>query len=180
MTYLPAFTTDGGRGALSNNIIGGQPGHPYFHLLVENLVPYNWNLFLPYVIISWTSGQWFVTAMWEKYHSLLKPDTSVKGYESLGHGWHPLHHVLMDMREGADEWVFFTQVPGGTWSNWDSDFFPWLGDHLLLVFSYIVLTLGVVIGSCVCLSRWWARRRTRSKGYKEVASMEQGDSSANR
>ncbi|KAK8041550.1 hypothetical protein PG994_014557 [Apiospora phragmitis] len=47
LTYYPAFTTDGGQGALSNNIMGGAPEHPYFRLLTEHLIPWNWNWLLP-------------------------------------------------------------------------------------------------------------------------------------
>ncbi|TLS31571.1 hypothetical protein PpBr36_02740 [Pyricularia pennisetigena] len=173
LTYYPAFTTDGGHGALSNNIMGGQPGHPFFHLLTENLPAWDWNWLLPYVIISYCSGQWFVTAMWERYHQLLQltPGSgggSVSGLESLGRGWRPLHHVLMDMREGADPWVYFTQVRGGTWSNWDSDIFPWIGDHIPEIAGAVALTSGLVAWFCVWMVR---RRRTRDrgKGYLPLA-----------
>lgn len=173
LTYYPAFTTDGGRGALSNNIMGGQSGHPYFHLLTENLAAWDWNWLLPYVIISYCSGQWYVTAMWERYHRLLQltPGSaggSVAGLESLGRGWRPLHHVLMDMRDGADPWVYFTQVRGGTWSNWDSDIFPWIGDHLPELAGAAALASGLVAWFCLwCVRR--RRTRDRGKGYLPLA-----------
>ncbi|KAL8399480.1 hypothetical protein RB594_000018 [Gaeumannomyces avenae] len=163
LTYYPAFTTDGGRGALSNNIMGGQPGHPLLVLLTEQLPAWDWNYFLPYVIISYTSGQWFVTAMWERYHWLLLRDGTVPGME--GTGWRPLHHVLMEMRPGADAWVFFTQVRGGTWSNWDSHFFPWLGDHLVEV-GVAAMVPFLAILTCV-----WCARRSRPR-YRQLAGEE--------
>jgi inositol phosphorylceramide mannosyltransferase catalytic subunit len=167
VTYYPAFTTDGGHGALSNNIMGGQPGHPWFDLLTENLIPWNWNWLLPYVIISYTSGQWFVTAMWEKYHSLLSDNGTVQGFE--GTGWAPLHHILMDMRPGADPWVFFTQVRGGTWSNWDSAMFSWIGQNIIWIILGVSVLVGLLIWSCV-----WCFRRKGTKDYQPLNMEEHG------
>lgn len=173
ITYLPAFTTDGGVGALSNNIMGGQPGHPWFMLLTENLIPYNWNWILPYIIISWTSGQWFVTAMFEKYHSLLSDDGTVRGFEDLGTDFAPLHHVLMSnqKRPGADPWVFFTQVKGGTWTNWDSYYFGILGDHIVEIILGVFVIISLLIFSCC----WCCRRRNsrRSTGYEALTTADE-------
>ncbi len=69
--------------------MGGQPNHPWFVLLTENLRPYNWNWFLPYIIISYTTGQWFVTAMFEKYHSLLRSDGRVLRVRELANQIRP-------------------------------------------------------------------------------------------
>lgn len=178
LRYYPAFTTDGGHGALSNNIMGGQPGHPYFQLLTETLVPWDWNWLLPYVIISYDSGQWFVTATWERYHSLLRrPDDddgggTVRGFN--GTGWAPLHHVMMDEREGADPWVFFTQVKGGTWTNWDSQFFGLLGRYIVLVIGGLCVLLGLLVWSCLwCVRRRRARARNAA-GYAKLAMAEDG------
>ncbi|KAI0445712.1 nucleotide-diphospho-sugar transferase [Xylaria telfairii] len=174
ITYLPAFTTDGGHGALSNNIIGGQPGHPFFNLLTESLIPYNWNWFLPYIIVSYTSGQWFVTAIWEKYHQLLSVDGSVKGFD--GNGWGPLHHILMDMRPGQpDPYIFWTQEHGGSWDQWDNAWFGWIGSHINLVIEYVVGAIVVTvlfITGCIFGWRYFAARRNRAKGYKAVAVQE--------
>ncbi|KAI0127713.1 putative mannosyl phosphorylinositol ceramide synthase CSH1 [Xylariales sp. AK1849] len=167
LTYYPAFTTDGDQGALSNNIMGGQPDHPYFQLLSETLIPYNWNWLLPYVIISYTSGQWFVTAMWEKYHSLLGGDGTVRGFEEAGTKFGPLHRILMDERPGADPWVFFTQTRGGTWTNWDSSYFAWVGDHILWIILGVCTLIGLCIWGCVRCAR-----RKRSTGYQALPRTE--------
>jgi mannosyltransferase OCH1-like enzyme len=169
ITYFPAFTTDGGHGTLSNNIIGGQPGHPFFHLLTESLMSWNWNWILPYVIISYTSGQWFVTAMWQKYHQLLSSDGSLKGFD--GFSWRPLHHISMDMRPGqAEPYVFWDQRRGGTWDNWDSPWFGWIGSHIGLVIKEVLGFIAVVallITGCVWCCKCYARRR-RAFAYKKV------------
>ncbi|KAI0472231.1 nucleotide-diphospho-sugar transferase [Xylaria cf. heliscus] len=174
ITYLPAFTTDGGHGTLSNNIIGGQPGHPFFTLLTESLIPYNWNWILPYIIVSYTSGQWFVTAIWEQYHWLLSSDGSVKGFD--GNGWGPLHHILMDMRpDQPDPYIFWTQEHGGSWDQWDNVWFGWIGSHINLVIEYVVgaiVVTALLITSCVFGCRYYAARRNRAKGYKVVEVQE--------
>ncbi|KAI1822716.1 nucleotide-diphospho-sugar transferase [Xylaria intraflava] len=170
ITQFPAFTTFGGHGTLSNNILGGQPDHPLFHLLTGSLTSWNWNWILPYVIISYTSGQWFVTAMWEKYHSLLSARGTVSGFE--GTGWAPLHYISMDTRPNAPEpFVFWTQEHGGTWDNWDSAWFGWLGNNIWLVIGRVVggiLVLILSVTGCVFYRRWSAGRR--AAGYMKVES----------
>lgn len=174
MTYYPAFTTDGDRGALSNNIMGGQPDHPYWHLLTESLIPYKWNWYLPYIVISYQSGQWFVTALWEKYHSLLSRDGTVAGFPGDHH--EPLHHVLMDGRNDADPWVFFTQTRGGTWTNWDSNLFSWIGDNIIPIILGVTFTIFLLVSSCVlCAS---CIRRRSNRGYQAVPRSEMGETSS--
>jgi hypothetical protein len=148
--------------------MGGQPGHPWFYLLTEHLVPYNWNWFLPYIIISWTSGQWFVTAMFEKYHALLGKDGKLMGMEDLGNNFKPLHHVLMSnlQRPGADPWVFFTQVKGGTWTNWDSYWFGLLGDHIVAVLMTVAVVVSLLVLSCCWC--WRCCREDRRTRYERL------------
>lgn len=122
LTY-PTFTTDGGRGALSNNILGAEPNHPFWKLLTDSLIPYDYNYFFPYITISYASGQWFETAAWEAYHWGLKREGERKGGE--------LVRIMMDDRPGTEPWVFFSQERGGSWVNvsislFTSFFFFWI------------------------------------------------------
>jgi hypothetical protein len=123
---------------------------------------------LPYIIISYASGQWFVTDMWEKYHYLLSDDGTVRGYEDLGAKFRPLHHILMAEGPGSDPWVFFTQTRGGTWTNWDSAMFGWVGDHIILILLGSASLIGLLVWSCV----WCVRRRNASKGYQALPRAE--------
>ncbi|KAI1110063.1 nucleotide-diphospho-sugar transferase [Nemania sp. NC0429] len=163
--HLPAFTTFGGHGTLSNNIIGGQPNHPLFLLLSESLRWWNWNWILPYITISYASGQWYFTAMWEKYHRLLRAGGTMKGFD--GNGWAPLAYISMDMRPGAPEaYLFWDQRQGGSWDNWDSPWFGWIGSHIWLVIKWVVAAIILLVLSivgCVYCCRWWLRRRRRAK-----------------
>ncbi|RDW94964.1 hypothetical protein BP5796_00727 [Coleophoma crateriformis] len=135
LIYYPAFTTDGGRGALSNNVLGSRPNHPFWKLMTDSLQPYNYDYFFPYVTISWASGQWFETDVWERYqrsHPLREEDQ--------------IYRVMMDDRPGSDPWVFFTHERGGTWVNWDNRMFLWIGDHLWLI--------GLAVGAVIVLPAW--------------------------
>ncbi|KAI0972465.1 nucleotide-diphospho-sugar transferase [Xylaria arbuscula] len=169
ITYLPAFTTFGGHGTLSNNIIGGEPNHPLFFLFSESLMSWNWNWILPYVTVSYASGQWYVTAMWEKYHRLLAADGIVQGFG--GDGWATLQYISMDMRPGApDPYLFWNQQHGGTWDNWDSPWFGWLGNNIKLVLSEVaagIFVLAMSITGCIICCRCLRRRRTM-RSYNKV------------
>lgn len=168
MTYYPAFTIDGGRGALSNNIVGGQRGHPLFVLLTENLIHWQVNYLLPYITIMYSSGQWYLTAMWEKYHSLLSPEGSVLGFSGMG--WKPLHHILSNTPPGADPVVFFTHVKGNSWANWDNRMFLFIGDHLVWIFLLVVALVSVIIWTCV---RSRSRTQLNGRVYKRLDDLEE-------
>lgn len=141
--------------------MGGHPGHPWFYILIHNLVEYNWNWILPYIVISYTTGQWYVTAMFEKYHLLLRGDGGLDGLEELGAQHGPLYHILMSERPGADPWVFFTQTRGGTWTNWDNAYFAWLGDHIVLFGLGIAVLLLILIRYCCCAKHLGDPRKYR-------------------
>ncbi|KAK4159034.1 nucleotide-diphospho-sugar transferase [Cladorrhinum sp. PSN259] len=138
LLYYPVWITDGGRGALSNNIIAAKPNHPFWTHITMSLISYDWNWFFPYITISFASGQWFETAVWEKYHSLLPAPPENQEIE------HRLYRLIMDDRPEADEWVFFTQERGGTWVNWDNRLFLAVGDHLFWLFSVLIGSLALI------------------------------------
>jgi inositol phosphorylceramide mannosyltransferase catalytic subunit len=135
LLYYPMWITDPGRGALSNNILASRPHHPFWARLTHSLIPWSYDWFFPYATISYASGQWFESAIWEEYHSLLPPVDENSKHD------HRLHRLMMDDREGADESVFFTQERGGTWVNWDNYLFLQIGDHLFL---FLLLLLGTI------------------------------------
>ncbi|KAH8658072.1 putative mannosyl phosphorylinositol ceramide synthase CSH1 [Xylariales sp. PMI_506] len=168
LIYYPAWTTEPGRGALSNNVLGALPGHPFWLMMTDNLIPWNWNWFLPYVVVQFQSGQWYLTAMWDRYHSRLRPDGTVRGYEQTGNKWAPLYRIMMDDRPGSDRWIFFTQTVGGTWLSWD---FP----LIIKAFNYwkfMVLGVVVILGGTYLLRR---RRRRAAK-----AAARDGDEEENK
>src|SRR5690349_1131252 len=110
----------------------------------------------------YSSGQWFLTAMWEEYHALLpKPDADAQPQQHE----HRLYRVMMDMAPSADPWVFFSHQDGGggTWNNWDNTLFAGIGDHLLLFFAILFAGIGLVVWlglRCV--------RRYRRNGYTRL------------
>ena len=128
--------------------------------MTMSLLPYNWNWPLPYVTIMYSSGQWFLTAIWQEYHALLpKPDANLQ-HE------HRLYRIMMDMAPGADEWTFFSWLDGGggTWNNWDNTLFGGIGDHLLLFF--------IILFGAIALIVWLGLRfvRRHRKGYSRLKS----------
>ncbi|KAK4142485.1 nucleotide-diphospho-sugar transferase [Dichotomopilus funicola] len=169
LLYYPLWTTDGGRGALSNNILGSRPNHPFWHRLTLSLIPYDWKWPLPFVTIMYASGQWFLTAMWEEYHALLPRPVAGDAAKNAAPGHeHRLYRVMMDMAEGADPWVFFSHQDGGggTWNNWDNTLFAGIGDHLLLFFVVLFAGLGLLTWVSVrCV-----RRYRKKKGYTRLSN----------
>ncbi len=89
LLYLPTWTTDGGRGALSNNILGSVPATAFWRLLTDSLIRYNYNYLFPYITISYASGQWFETAIWQTYHA-----GSAHGDNPLADSNRPLHRYV--------------------------------------------------------------------------------------
>ncbi|KAJ4288247.1 hypothetical protein N0V88_007437 [Collariella sp. IMI 366227] len=84
------------------------PPPPLYHHLTLALLRYDWHWPLPFVRIMYASGQWFITAVWEEYHALLPRSDGkrfAKGATAAEHGY-LMTRVLMDGREGADEWTF--------------------------------------------------------------------------
>lgn len=63
LLYYPVWVTDGGHGALSNNILGAQPNHPFWVSATNTIISYAWNYPLPYITVSYATGQWFETVI---------------------------------------------------------------------------------------------------------------------
>ncbi|KAL2262519.1 hypothetical protein VTK26DRAFT_1099 [Humicola hyalothermophila] len=161
LLYYPLWVTDGDRGTLSNNILGSRPQHPFWHHLTLALLSYAWNYPFPFITISYASGQWFETAIWEEYHALLPKHDGKTGSEDD----HRLYRVLMDGRPGADPWTFFSwQGTGGTWNNWDNRLFGWIGEHIFLFLSCLIGGIALVVWCGARLLRGYRSRRAHG-GY---------------
>ncbi|KAH8881301.1 hypothetical protein GQ53DRAFT_735511 [Thozetella sp. PMI_491] len=157
LLYYPVWVTDGARGALSNNILAARPHHPYYALMTQQLIPYNYHYILPYPTIHYASGQWYETAIWEMYHSMLPRPEENPAIE------HRLYRLIMDNRDTADPWIYFTQERGGTWNHWDNLVFMFIGDHLFL----FLLTIFSIIGAAGWLALKLVRKY-RGEGYTRL------------
>jgi mannosyltransferase OCH1-like enzyme len=152
----PLWTTYGGHGTISNNILGARPQHPFWIFLTNALPYYAWSYPLPYITISYASGQWFMSKLWRQYHER-NPQS-------------PMVRILMDARPGAAEWVFFTGGRGGSWDNWDNHVFGWIGrttGHLVItIFVGCTFGVGVLV---LGMMGWRAVRRVQfgRRGRKE-------------
>lgn len=164
LLYYPTWTTDGGRGALSNNILGSAKNHAFWQLLTNSLIPYSYNFVFPYVTISYASGQWFETAVWDKYHAALPA------------GGDKLHRIMMDDRAGSAVWVYFTQTTfGGTWNSWDNRMFLWTGDHLILLGLFVVGSIALVCRAILRLLRRARKPKSREESYLPLVQSEVED-----
>jgi hypothetical protein len=77
-----------------------------------------------------------------------------------------LHRIMMDGRPGTDPWIYFTQMRGETWVNWDNALFLWIGDHLILLGLGVCGLLGLAwwgVRSCV------RRSSVKKDGYRRVS-----------
>lgn len=151
LLYYPAWITDGGQGALSNNILGAVPNHPFWVMFTDNIMLYAHNYILPYVTVSYATGQWFETIMWEKYHAEKDMDAPL------------LLRVMMDGRENGDPVTIFTSGRGGSWHTWDNEMFMLIGSPILLTMLCVgaaVFVIGLVTFVII--------RRRHTKGYERI------------
>ncbi|PHH93326.1 hypothetical protein CDD83_7111 [Cordyceps sp. RAO-2017] len=155
LLYYPAWVTDGGQGALSNNILGAEPEHPFWILMTDSIKAWAGDFVLPYITISYATGQWYETDMWQIYHAS-KPASDPD-----------LLRVMMDMRPTGAPWVFFTAGRGGTWDNWDNQVLGWFGNHLFEAALYAFAALGLAFALAFALGRTLRRRRSR-RGADEL------------
>ncbi|CAG8951139.1 hypothetical protein HYFRA_00006537 [Hymenoscyphus fraxineus] len=163
--YYPAFLMDGGRGVLNNNILGAAPNHPFWELLTDSLISYNYDYLFPFITVSWASGQWFETSVWEQYHSLVRRIAKgEKGVSEAVTEYQKKNDIKdmklflmgMDERDGRyEEWVFFSEGRGGTWVQWDLAMFVWLGGHWKALIFLVCMAIGGIVLRCV---RFWGKR----------------------
>lgn len=187
LRYYPAFTTDGGEGPLFINILGAAPHHPFYEYMTNNIWAYNLFYYpLPYLTVSYNSGRWFFTSMWEKYHdSVNRRNWNL--VHSAGEGADQIHtsdannkdqlyRVLMENRRGAEPWVFWNEGAGLTWEQWDFSIFHWIGENAAKVIRIAVavtvclsLLTSLVVWRCCCRGR--KVKSNATGGFKSVAAL---------
>jgi hypothetical protein len=138
--------------------------------MTDSLIPYSWNYLFPYVTISYASGQWYETEVWETYHRKLSAAGKDKVAAKPAAQENRLYRIMMDDRPGTDPWIYFTQERGGTWVNWDNRMFLWVGEHL----AFLGVGAAALTGSFVALNFWWyARARKRSKSKEQYSLLKE-------
>lgn len=125
--------------------------------MTDSLISHAWNYPLPYLTISYATGQWYLTKIWEEFHQRLPQNAAV------------LTRVSMDGRPEAPPWTFFNHTRGGTWDNWDNYMFSWIGDHL----SWVALLVLVLVGGSglAGYSIFKAVRGRKEAGYEKVQNL---------
>ncbi|EED20773.1 mannosyl phosphorylinositol ceramide synthase CSH1, putative [Talaromyces stipitatus ATCC 10500] len=186
LRYYPAFVTDGIEGPLFINILGAVPHHPFYEYLTNNLWTYNLFYYpLPYLTISYNSGRWFFTSMWEKYHDRVNW-MNWNLIHSAGEGADQIHaskinenqlyRVVMESRRGAEPWVFWNEGAGLTWQDWDYSMFSSIGQDaakIIRIATAVTISLSIltplVIWRCCCRSR--KAKHNTTGGLKTVAAL---------
>lgn len=131
--------------------------------MTDSIKSHAWNYPLPYITISYATGQWYETKIWEEYHRNRSPEEP------------ELTRVMMDGRSGAAPWIFFTHTRGGTWDNWDNRMFGWIGEHafllILMICGLVVSVVGIAYLIVLLVKRYWLdsrKGRPRKEGYQLI------------
>jgi hypothetical protein len=140
-------------------------------MLTDALVRYAWKYPLPYITVSYASGQWFMSKIWRQFHER-NPEA-------------PMIRILMDFRPGSAEWVFFDMGPGGgSWREWDDAFILWIsrGTRNLVITIVVGVILGVVVVAlgilaCMASRSLFQGRRKKTPWHRE--SPEEGEALLN-
>lgn len=153
LLYYPAWVADAGQGAphagqgapLGSNVVGAEPEHPFWILVTDSLVSWTRDFVIPYVTVSYSTGRWYRTEMWQLYHSQ-------KPHRDPG-----LIRVIMDRRPAADPWVFFTAGRGDPW-DWNSHI-GHISNHRFEAFRYGLASLGTLAAVVYAAGQAFRRRR---------------------
>lgn len=126
--------------------------------MTDSLVSWAGDFGLPYFTISYATGQWYETEMWQIYHAR-KPRRSPD-----------LLRVMMDASPEGAPWTIFTAGRGGTWDNWDNHILGWIGNHLGEASLYALASIGVLVAFVLVASRMSRRRngQARAGGWKRM------------
>ena len=152
--WMPGTTNHLG---LTNHIMATVPHHLYFQLLIHSLARYNYNWFLPYMTIMNSAGPHFVSMVWSEYLHGSPPPKQANEVR-----------IIAQEEYAGHEWSFFTKAPGGTWHNFDTALFRWIGQHIPLFVAACLFSL------CVAASAsWWIAFKV-VKRMKRTATELQG------
>jgi len=136
---------------LTNHVMGSVRNHPYFLTLTKSLQAYNINWLLPYLVIMNSAGPHFVSLVWHTYMGSRPRQDEVR--------------ILRQEEYAGHAWSFFTKEEGGSWNEWDTLVFKWIGLHIVL-FSVLCFASICAVVSCV----WWiVWRLTMRTGIKREA-----------
>lgn len=124
-------------------------------MVTGNIKSYARNYFLPHITVSYATGQWFETAMWEKYHAEMPEHAD------------PLVRVRLDRHPDVPMLVdLWTTGRGSTWHEWDNDMFLWIGQKPQLARQYAAVAFVLLCGLVFCsfrAARYLLRRHLQGR-----------------
>lgn len=129
---VPAFVRKTIPTGISNDVMGSVPKHPFFIKVIENLERYNWNYFVPYITIMYSTGPLFLSVIWKQYIRW----NNVPEYGTV--------RILQpdDYKKHATS--FFAIAPGSSWHMNDANFIKSLADHIVLCVFLGFMVAGLI------------------------------------
>lgn len=168
----PAFVRKTSPTGVSNDAMGGVPGHPFFKLVTEELKRYDRSWILPYITVMASTGPLFLSVIWRHY--------SDDGF-NVGDGKDGgrVRILFQDMYQGKPR-SFFTHHMGNSWHAYDVQliFWVWSATTRYLVLAnrceqmsrhWIFMTVfGFVLGFSLLLLGWYAYHQYFLKAPSDI------------
>lgn len=117
---VPAFVRKTLPTGISNDVMGSVPRHPFFLKVVDNLQKFDWNYFIPYLTIMYSTGPLFLSVIWKRYRRWVQIPESGKV------------RIMFPDDYKKHTRSFFTIFEGSSWHLGDAHFIKELGNHIAL------------------------------------------------
>ncbi|KAJ6438872.1 MIPC synthase [Purpureocillium lavendulum] len=165
LLFYPAWVAYPGTGALSNDIIAGEPRHPFWMLMTATSTSTSTSTsaakgkqppsVLPRITAHSSTGPWYVTEMWERYHaekSSSSPDLMLLSVD--------------EQTPGGAPGVFFHGGEGSKERKKTSSVVEWVGRHPYQVTFFGLVALCAAAAAYLGLSQAVLEHQTTKKGYR--------------
>lgn len=131
----PAFVRKTLPTGISNDVMGSIPKHPFFLKTVDNLQRYDWNYFIPYLTIMYSTGPLFLSVIWKQYRRW----KFIPDMEKV--------RILFPKDYKQHSGAFFSYTEGSSWHLDDAKFIKSLAHHIgLCVFLGFTLAAFLLYG----------------------------------
>lgn len=114
---VPAFVRKTAPSGILNDVMGSVPRHPFFQKVLELLEKYNYNYFVPYITVMYTTGPLFLSVIWKRYKRWGVPEGGVV-------------RILQPDDYKMHEYSFFKIAKGDSWHLDDAQFIKSLAGHI--------------------------------------------------
>lgn len=122
---VPAFVRQTNPTGVSNDVMGSVPRHPFFLKVLESLIHYDKNWYVPYVTIMGSTGPLFISVIWEQYKRANRGNNVAKNPTDA------VVRVLQPEFYKMTSDSFFSISKGSSWHLNDAKFVKSLANHIL-------------------------------------------------